>query len=67
MADLAAPPQPAAGLPHADTSLTYDQLHERACVVCSSSAPPLVSAGHRTVAGLTWAVAACPEHAGEAS
>lgn len=67
MADLAAPPQPAARLRHADTLLTYDQLHERACVVCRSSAPPLMAAGHRTVDGLVWAVVACAEHIEEAS
>ncbi|MCX4749805.1 hypothetical protein OG455_30550 [Kitasatospora sp. NBC_01287] len=66
MADLVVQPQPAAGLPHVDTTLSYAQLHERACVVCGSSVPPLVSVGHRTVDGLTWAVAACAAHAGEA-
>lgn len=67
MAELAAPPQPATGLPHADNPLTYDQLHELACVHCGSSAPPLASVGHRKVDGLAWAVVACPEHAGEVS
>ena len=64
MADLAvAVPQPAAGLPHAETILTYEQLHELACVNCGSSAPPLLAAGHRKVVGLFWAVVACAEHA----
>ncbi|MFF7631629.1 hypothetical protein ACFZB9_00555 [Kitasatospora sp. NPDC008050] len=67
MADLAAPPQPAAGLPHADTPPTYDQLHERACITCGSAAPPLVPAGYRTVGGLTWAVVACADHGAEES
>ena len=42
--------------------LTYDQLHEKACVVCCAT-EALVPAGHRTVDGLVWPVAACPEHA----
>ncbi|MFF7633707.1 hypothetical protein ACFZB9_11225 [Kitasatospora sp. NPDC008050] len=65
MAELAAPPQPAAGLSCADEPLTYDQLHERACIVCGGAEGPPASAGHRTVAGLTWAVVTCLDHAGE--
>jgi len=46
--------------------LTYDQLHEKACVECGDR-KGLTPAGHREVDGLTWAVVACAEHAGEAS
>ncbi|MCX4746219.1 hypothetical protein OG455_11900 [Kitasatospora sp. NBC_01287] len=66
MADLVAPPQPSAGPPPADTVLTYAQLHERQCIACPATVG-LAVAGYRTVDGLTWAVAACPEHVGEAS
>jgi uncharacterized radical SAM superfamily Fe-S cluster-containing enzyme len=42
--------------------LTYDQLHERACVICDRKDGDLVPAGHRTQDGMVWAVKACPEH-----
>lgn len=41
--------------------LTYDQLHERACIRCGNT-ENLARAGHLEVNGLSWAVVACPEH-----
>lgn len=55
--------QPDTGPQHADTPPSYDQLHERACIVCHSDKPPLLRVGYRTVYGLPWAVVACAEHA----
>jgi hypothetical protein len=46
---------------------TYDQLHERACIVCGRTDGELLRDGHITVDGLPWAVVAHPEHKGKRS
>lgn len=51
-------------MPDVAPSPTYAQLHEQQCIACEATAD-LLSAGYRTVDGLTWAVVACPKHAGE--
>ncbi len=63
MADIAAPAQPQpGGLPLAEPSLTYSQLHELACIVCDRTDGPLRPAGYRTLNRLTWAVVICSDH-----
>lgn len=51
---------------------TDDQLHGRACIVCSRTDGELLPSGHvrtevRPGENLVWAVAACPEHQGDRS
>jgi hypothetical protein len=60
MAAPSSAPAPAAAPP------TYAQLHEQQCIACPAMTD-LRPAGHRRIDGLSWAVVACPEHAGEAS
>lgn len=53
------------------TIYTHDQLHALACIVCGTAEQPLQRSGHVTVEvrpnqPLTWAVATCPQHRGEA-
>ncbi|GAB2697560.1 hypothetical protein GCM10010442_14220 [Kitasatospora kifunensis] len=52
--------------------VTLAQLHAEACIVCGATGGAFVPAGHAVTpptgpGRLAWAVAACPDHAGEAA
>jgi len=66
---MAPTPQVGAGSPHLYTD---DQLHARACIVCSRTDGVLLRDGYVSIEvrpdePLAWVVVACPEHQGSPS